>query len=420
MAKARNWTRTIEAHGVTVRIFERRPRGPIWREVKLGRAISDSGKAYTRKDRKALGHTDRDLAETQALQLCKAIAEQRLTGVSPDTLTLAQLHAAYVREKAPLLSEYRRGEVEKAFGLFKRHVGAGFKVADMGKHQAETYERAREAGNLVTTNGRHGGKGVKAGTIAKELGVLHAALNWAETFKVNGRPLVTRNPLRGVKLPEEKNPARPLASRERVEKLLQEANGIDPTGGFRTMLVVAWTTGRRLGSIVALRASDLLLTRDQVRRALAEAGRDERMAAEWSSAIRWAAEADKEDVEWIIPIPASLVTTLAAYIKDRGLVGNALLFPASWDASKPISRETCYYRIRRAEELAGLPHQTRGGWHALRRAWATMRKHMPLQDVMEAGGWRDPVSLQKAYQHADAKTIRAVMELGEIDEAANG
>jgi len=420
MPKAKNWTKTLEAHGVSVRIFERRPGGPIWREVKLGRAVSDAGKAYTRKDRKPLGHNDRALAERQALQLCKALAEQRLTGVSPDTLTLAQLHAAYVREKGPLLSEYRRGEVEKAFGLFRRHVGGAFKVQDLGPHQVQTYEAARRAGTLATTNGRHGGKGVKAATIAKELGSLHAAFNWAETFRANGCPLLNRNPIRGVPLPSEPNPARPVASRDRFEKLLKEANGIDPAGVFRTMLIVAWVTGRRLGSIVALRASDVLLSSDQVRRALAEAGREEYLAAEWPAAIRWAAEADKENVEWIVPIPASLVATLSDYIRTKGLLGNALLFPARWDSSKPISRETSYYRIREAEKRAGLPHQTRGGWHALRRAWATMRKHMPLQDVMAAGGWRDPASLQRAYQHADAATVRAVMELGAGEEAANG
>jgi integrase len=290
-------------------------------------------------------------------------------------------------------------------------------VADLGKHQAETYEAARRDGTLVTREGRHRKKGVKAGTINKELGCMHAALNWAETFRTGGRPLINRNPLRGVPLPSEANPARPVASRDRFDKLLGVANDVDPQGVFRTMLVVAWATGRRLGSIVALRASDVLLTREQVTRALADAGREEYLAAEWPAAIRWSAEADKEGVEWIVPIPASLVETLTAYIRARALVGNAVLFPARRDASKPVSKETCYYWIRQAEAKADLPHQTRGGWHALRRSWATARKHMPLQDVMAAGGWRDPASLQKAYQHADAKTVRAVMELGAMEVA---
>jgi len=411
MAKRKNWSKTIEAHGVRVRLYEG-PGGNVYRAVVVGRTVSKNGKPRAVEDRRSLGHSDRALAETQALQLCKAVAEQRLTGVSPDTVTLAQVHAAYVRERGSLLSEYRQGEVKKAFNLFRRHVGSDFKVEDLGRHQVQTYVAARMEGKLVTKNGRHGGAKVKANTVAKELGVLHAAFNWAETFKVNGRPLITRNPIRGVPLPSEQNPARPVASRDRFEKLLKVADQVNPQGAFRTMLVVAWLTGRRLGSIVALRAGDVLLTRDQVHRALAEAGREEYLAAEWPAAIRWAAEADKEGVEWIVPIPQPLVEALTEYIRAQGLVGNAILFPARQDPTKPLSKETAYHWMRQGEKKAELPHQTRGGWHALRRAWATLRKHMPLQDVMAAGGWRDPASLQRAYQHADAKTVRAVMELG--------
>ena len=65
----------------------------------------------------------------------------------------------------------------------------------------------------------------------------------------------------------------------------------------------------------------------------------------------------------------------------------------------------------KAERLAGLPHQKQGGWHVFRRAWATRRKHLPVQDVMEAGGWRDINALQKAYQAADPETVRKVMEV---------
>jgi integrase len=177
------------------------------------------------------------------------------------------------------------------------------------------------------------------------------------------------------------------------------------------MLDLAWYTGRRLSSIAALRASDILLSPEQVASALADAGREEYLAEAWPAAIRWSAEADKEDVEWIVPIPAVLVEALTTYMRSRRIVGGVLLFPAPRSRDKAVSKETCYYRMREAEKKAGLPHQRRGGWHAFRRAWATNRKHLPLQDVMAAGGWRDPAALQAAYQHADGETIRAVMEV---------
>ena len=176
------------------------------------------------------------------------------------------------------------------------------------------------------------------------------------------------------------------------------------------MLALAWYTGRRLSSITALRASDVLLAREQVEGALAAAGREDYLAENWPAAIRWAAESDKEGVEWIIPIPDVLREALADYLRTRGLVGRALLFPARQDATEPLPKTTAYYWLREAEKRAKLPHQRQGGWHAFRRAWATARKHLPLQDVMAAGGWRDPAALQRAYQHADAETIRAVME----------
>ena len=69
------------------------------------------------------------------------------------------------------------------------------------------------------------------------------------------------------------------------------------------------------------------------------------------------------------------------------------------------------YYLLRAEKLAGLPHQKRGGWHGFRRAWATRRKVLPVQDVMRAGGWRDVKALQTAYQSADPETVRRVLDM---------
>ena len=79
---------------------------------------------------------------------------------------------------------------------------------------------------------------------------------------------------------------------------------------------------------------------------------------------------------------------------------------------EPMTRRLANVRLNKSERLAELPHQKRGGWHAFRRAWATRRKHLPVQDVMAAGGWRDINALQKAYQAADPETVRRVMELG--------
>tara|TARA_B100001179_G_C18404736_1_gene323273 strand:- start:110 stop:301 length:192 start_codon:yes stop_codon:yes gene_type:complete len=53
----------------------------------------------------------------------------------------------------------------------------------------------------------------------------------------------------------------------------------------------------------------------------------------------------------------------------------------------------------------------RWGWHGFRRAWATGRKVLPVQDVMREGGWRDVKALQTAYQSADPETVRRVLDM---------
>jgi len=401
-ARKKQWSKIVEHHGVRVRLYERAGSSSVWYSI-----VAEDG----RKVRKSLETGDRAVAEDRAKAIAAGVASERINpGQAPDTLSLDQLRAVYVRERGSMLSERRLVEVRRAFRLLVEHLGRDFRVSDLGPHQVESYSAARRTGTLAATWGRNGGGKVGASAVLREIEILHAALNWAERFRQNGKPLIMRNPIRGVSVPAEVNPARPVATRRRFEKLVEQADGLDASGAFRVMLNLGWYTGRRLGSIVGLRASDILLSAEQVSRALADSGREEYLAEHWPAAIRWAAESDKEGVEWIVPIPDVLTATLTAYIRRRGLVGGALLFSAPTDPTKPLSKETSHYWLREAEKRAKLLHQRQGGWHAFRRAWATARKHLPLQDVMAAGGWRDPGALQRAYQHADGETLRRVME----------
>ena len=103
---------------------------------------------------------------------------------------------------------------------------------------------------------------------------------------------------------------------------------------------------------------------------------------------------------------------IEAYLHDHPVVGETWLFPRDESRpDEPMTPAVAYYRLVEAERLAGLPHQKHGGWHTFRRAWATKRKHLPVQDVMAAGGWRDINTLQEAYQAADPETVRKVMEV---------
>ena len=65
---------------------------------------------------------------------------------------------------------------------------------------------------------------------------------------------------------------------------------------------------------------------------------------------------------------------------------------------------------REAEQVAGVKKLKGGLWHPYRRRWANERKHLPLVDVGETGGWKDLMTLMNCYQQADEASMLAVME----------
>jgi integrase len=139
--------------------------------------------------------------------------------------------------------------------------------------------------------------GVAAGTIRNEIHLLVAMLTWALGHRQNGRRILTSNPLEGLKIPQEKNMKRPIATEERFRQLLAVANDVEPSGRFRCMLILARSTGRRVNAICQLRVSDILLSRDQLLHALSLAGLDLNHADQWpNGAIVWDAASDKAGI----------------------------------------------------------------------------------------------------------------------------
>ncbi len=83
--------------------------------------------------------------------------------------------------------------------------------------------------------------------------------------------------------------------------------------------------------------------------------------------------------------------------------------PAPGKPGEPIRGDVASRWLRQAEKLAGVEHLDGSLWHCFRRMWATDRKHLPPQDVAQAGGWRDLKTLQTVYQQPDATTTYAVV-----------
>jgi len=153
-------------------------------------------------------------------------------------------------------------------------------------------------------------------------------------------------------------------------------------------LVLGEATGRRIGSIRQLAWQDFDFE---------------------AATILWRAETDKKRKEWVVPMPPALLEEVKRFRVKLGGAFGGLVFPAARDPTKPLGREVFQHARSEASKHAELPKLPGGGWHALRRKWASERKHLPLVDVAAAGGWKDTQTLVNCYQHADRETMLAVM-----------
>jgi integrase len=354
--------------------------------------------------------TDRALAEDQARALAIRLAELRYAG-HRGAVTIGQLIALYERDRVPLLTPARQRNVRGMLRLRERHFTRSYELDDLSQHAIDRYVKARPSGALKSPRHRTPRAGVGAGTVRNELHLLQTMTRWAQSYKVSGRRLLAGDPMAGIVIPAEKNAKRPVANEARYQALVKVADRADPTGRFRCVLALARTTGRRIRAICELRASDVLRSREAMRRALAQYGMDLAFADLWPhGAIRWPSSTDKLGFEAITPISQQARAALDAYLTRHPQVGEAPLLPGADDATQPIKKEIAYQGLRRAEKLAKLEHLERGGYHTFRRAWASERRHLPAQDVAAAAGWRSLEVMRCAYMYADAETVLKVVE----------
>lgn len=395
----------VEESGVTVRLFERSTGSVLYREVRL-----PSG-----KDRKTLGHRDRDLAVTQGRALARELAEIRLTG-GVANLTFGHLVQLYLAHRAPTLSCARAKQSREHYApRFVHFLGKQFLIDNFGQTQVDGYVAARRSGSLRTALHRGVATTPRDGTIRNELNWLKSVFRWARGYKINGRRLLASDPFDGLALLQEKNPRRPVASEDRYRRTLAHACEVDPSGRLECMLHLARYTGRRVNAICQLQADDVFLTTDQLVRALAAAGMDEGDAAHMPhGAIRFGEDHDKLGFFSVTAISGPARASLDHYLQKHPRVGAVPLFPDSKHATVPITRSAADYLLRVAERKAALPKFDRGLWHPYRRAWASERKHQPDVDTARSGGWRDLSTMKSAYQQADPATMLKVIENSSI------
>jgi len=214
-----------------------------------------------------------------------------------------------------------------------------------------------------------------------------------------------------VQIPQERNPMRPIATEDRYQKLLAVADAVEPLGRFRCVLALARECGRRINAIVNLRASDVLLSPEQMVTALAAIGAPIEWADHWPhGAVRLRAEHDKMGYETVTPLSALSRAAIDAYLARNPRAGDVPVFPELRRPNDCASRDIAEHWLRQAEKRAQLPRLARGGYHAFRRQFASERRHLPDTDVMAAAGWRSLAVMRRSYQHSDAVGMLSAVE----------
>jgi integrase len=144
-------------------------------------------------------------------------------------------------------------------------LGADKRVEDLTANEVARYIQLRKRGTGCPDGGER--PRVRTSTTQADLVLLRTMINWAITVKLpRGEWRLEENPLRGVRLPRERNPRRPLTTFDRyervraaIQRLAAEATSDQERARWVRLelaLLLAEATGRRLGAIRGLRWSD--------------------------------------------------------------------------------------------------------------------------------------------------------------------
>ena len=373
--------------GLTVRITELRSGGVLFACFrKDGRQKMKSLK-LRRRDLGSTAKAQREKARAIALDVIEALAtttdSDESAAETPEVLTLGRLVDLYQREGLHGVGlSYGKAQVTK-LRKFVAFLGSDKPVVSLCKSDIQRYAAHRAKDDGVGLN-----------TIRGDVTGLKIALNFAMDHKhPDGTPLLVANPLQRVRVPHEE-PLRPWTTPERYAKLKAVADELP--AAFGPILDLAWATGRRISAILGLRWRDISF----------EATRECP-----NGAVRWYAGAtqDKKKKDTIVPMNPLAHEALVHWREQSPGIGAGWVFASPRDPSRALGQQVAAWWLRKAEELAQVVHLDRGGFHMMRRGWATQRKGLSVKDVAVAGGWQRTETLLTCYQCTDPATILAVV-----------
>jgi integrase len=370
------WSKTVGERPHRIRVYEPFVGSPLYRSVFVN----------SKENRKSLGHRDRERAVKEAYALLAKVLDNQAV-FERDELTLGMLQHLYLSSPAfDAKKVVTQKNDRRNFGRVIQFLGAHRSVMSLDEADVQRYMKKRSSGSdeIQKVSGRL----VRARTVQADLDALCIALNWATRQKrPSGRWLLEQNPLRAVRLPKEQNPRRPVISHPTYLALLNVAPSVHPL--LPLALIVAEGSGRRLSGWRLLKWGDIDFS---------------------TSTILWRAKNDKKGYEQRVPMSQPVREALLKAMNGTIKEADAWVFPSPRDYFKPCDRHLLDSWLRKAYTLAGKEKGQGSLWHALRRKWATERKHHPVSDVAAAGGWRDVGTLIEAYMRTDTVTVKRVVE----------
>lgn len=296
---------------------------------------------------------------------------------------LEKLFDIYRDEVTPTKAARSRKYDSVAMKMFLGCFGGDRRPASLSQRDWDRFIRDRRAGKIGPS-----GKPVSDRTVEYDLRFLLAVLNWASRSRdEEGRLLLESNPLRGLKVPKEKNPTRVVLTQAEYDNLLRVSWEMD--WRFRVALVVAHETGHRIGAISQLRWSDIDMEHET---------------------IRWRSEHEKTGYEHRTPVTTEVLRVLEEARKRNPGIGDIPLLPSPKDPSKCVTRWLLRDWWKRAEALAGLERKRGRGWHSLRRKFASDLMDQPLKILCELGGWKTARTVLQCYQKADQDQLRKALQ----------
>ena len=341
-----------------------------------------NGRRLTR----SLKHRDWKRAKRQADEFAAGFAKPEPNGktdAEPEPLTLGTLFDIYREEVTPTKAESSQRSDRAATRMFLQFFGRDRKPSTLSQRDWDRFIRARRAGRVGAS-----GKPVSDRTIEHDLKFLIAVFNWAARSKdERGRLLLDRNPLKGLKMPTEKNPTRVVLSEREYQAMLGVSRHVD--WRFHVALVLAHETGHRIGAIRQLRWFDIDLD---------------------GGVVRWRAEHEKTGYEHSTPVTAEALVALEEARERSSGPEDTPVLPAPRDASKCAGRTLVRAWWYKAQKLAALEPKRGRGWHSLRRKFASDLMDQPLKVLCELGGWKTAKTVLQCYQRADEGQLRKALE----------